>query len=685
MKQLLFLSTILLIMTVSCKNQSKEEAKTNDDASFQFFVEQFADVKIMRYPVMGFEELTLKQKTMLYYLSQAAIEGRDILFDQNNRNNLAIRRTLEAIYSNYKGDRNTDEFKAYEVYLKRVWFANGIHHHYSTDKFEPGFSAEYFKTLLSDIDGSILPLKDGETKEAFIARISPVIFDPAVDLKRVNQTDGEDLILTSANNYWGEGITQKEAEDFYNKMKDPNDSEPVSLGLNSQLVKENGKLQEKIWKVGGMYTQAIERIVFWLQKAAEVAENEQQKTVIDLLVKYYQTGDLKVFDQYNVAWLADQESRIDFVNGFTETYGDPLGLKASWESVVNFKNLEATHRTEIISQNAQWFEDNSPVEPRFRKEKVKGVSAKVINAAMLGGDCYPSTPIGINLPNADWIRKEHGSKSVTLENITYAYDKAASGNGFLEEFCYSPEEIERDHKYGFQTDNLHTDLHECLGHGSGQLMPGVAGDELKAYGSTIEEARADLFALYYMGGEKVVELGLLPDNEAYKATYDSYIRNGLMTQLTRILPGKNIEEAHMRNRQLIAMWVYEHGKAENVIERKTKDNETYFVVNDYKKLQSLFGQLLAEIQRIKSEGDYESGRQLVENYGVIVDQELHAEVLDRYAKLKLAPYGGFLNPLYVIETNDSNEIINVTLDYSESYVDQMMRYSKDHSWLPTYN
>lgn len=683
MQRLIFVATIIVMMTVSCKNQ-KEEAK-KDDASFQYLVEQFADVRIMRYQVTGFEDLTLKQKTMLYYLSQAAIEGRDILFDQNNKNNLAIRRTLETIYENYNGDRNSDDFKAFEVYLKRVWFANGIHHHYSTDKFEPGFSAEYFGALLADIDEAALPLKDGETKEAFIARIAPVIFDSSLYHKRVNQADGEDLILSSANNYWGEGITQAEAEDFYGKIKNSNDPEPISYGLNSQLVEVDGQLVEKVWKVGGMYSPAIEKIVYWLKKASEVAENEQQKNVIDLLVEYYETGDLKTFDRYNVAWLADQQSRIDFVNGFTETYGDPLGLKGSWESVVNFKNLEATQRTEIISANAQWFEDHSPVDHRFRKEKVKGVSAKVINAAMLGGDCYPSTPIGINLPNADWIRKEYGSKSVTIENITYAYDMASLGNGFMEEFYYSPEEIEREKKYGFQSDNLHTDLHECLGHGSGQLLPGVAGDELKAYGSTIEEARADLFALYYMGDKKVVELGLLPDGEAYKAEYDSYIRNGLLTQLTRILPGKNIEEAHMRNRQMIAMWAYEHGKDQNVIEKKTKDNKSYFVINDYEKLQSLFGQLLAEIQRVKSEGDFEAGRQLVEEYGVKVDQELHQEVLARYKKLNLAPYGGFLNPVYIVETNKSGEITNVTLDYTESYVDQMMRYSKEHSWLPAYN
>lgn len=668
---------------MSCKKQVN--TNQTEETSFQYLVEQFSDIKIMRYQVPGFEELTLNQKKLIYFLSQAAVEGRDMIFDQNNRHNLTVRRTLETIFTEYKGDRQSSEFKAVEVYMKRVWFSNGIHHHYSTDKIEPGFSAEYFKTLLADIDVAKLPVQEGESKEAFIARISPVLFDPNVDHKRVNQSDGEDLIRTSANNYWGEGITQAEAEAFYASLKNPNDPEPISHGLNSRLEKENGKLVEKVWRVGGTYSPAIEKIAFWLKKAEAIAENDQQRQVIQYLISYYETGDLKTFDQYNVAWLADQSSHIDFVNGFIETYGDPLGMKASWESVVNFKNVEATKRTEIISSNAQWFEDNSPVDPKFKKEKVKGVSAKVITAAMLGGDCYPATPIGINLPNADWIRKEHGSKSVTIENITYAYDKAAEGNGFLEEFCFSAEEIEREHKYGFAADNLHTDLHECLGHGSGQLLPGVSGDELKAYGATIEEARADLFALYYMGNSKTVELGLLPDAEAYKASYDGYIRNGLMTQLTRIQPGKNIEESHMRNRQLIAMWAFENGKAANVIERKTKDGETFFVINDYQKLRDLFGKLLAEIQRIKSEGDFASGRQLVENYAVKVEPELHTEVLARFGKLNLAPYGGFLNPVYQVETDATGEIIDIKLDYSESYVDQMLRYGKEHSWLPSMN
>ena len=669
----------ILIITAGCNTQQKSsEEETNN---FQFEVEKFADLRILRYQVPKFDELTLKQKELVYYLAQAAIEGRDIIFDQNYKYNLAIRHTLEALYKNFDGDRNSEDFKSLEVYLKRVWFSNGIHHHYSTDKFVPDFSADFFTGLISEIDPSKLPLP----KEEILSKLVPVIFDPNIDSKRVNQAEGEDLIATSANHYWGDGVTQKEAEGFYGKMKDPNDPEPISYGLNSRLVKENGKLEEKIWKVGGTYSPAIEKIVGWLEKALTVAEDDNQKQVISLLIDYYNTGNLKTFDLYNVAWLADQNSLIDFINGFIETYGDPLGLKASWESVVNFKNVEATQRTEIISANAQWFEDHSPVDPRFRKEKVKGITAKVITAAMLGGDCYPATPIGINLPNADWIRKEHGSKSVTLENITYSYDQASLGNGFLEEFTYTQEEIDREKEYGFQADNLHTDLHECLGHGSGQLLPGVAGDELKAYGATIEEARADLFALYYMADDKIVELGILPNNEAYKAQYDSYIRNGLMTQLTRINLGNNIEESHMRNRQLIAKWVFEKGKADNVIERKERDGKTFFEINDYEKLRTLFGELLAEIQRVKSEGDFEGAKNLVETYGVKVDYDLHREVLERYKKLNLAPYSGFVNPKYIVSWDNDGNITDITLDYTEGYAEQMMRYSKEHSWLPTYN
>ncbi|MBN1925374.1 MAG: dihydrofolate reductase [Prolixibacteraceae bacterium] len=658
---------------------TEKETDVTDD--FQYTVEQFADIRILRYPVPGFDELTLKQKELLYYLSQAAIEGRDIIFDQNNKHNLAIRRTLEAIWENYKGDRTTDEFKAFEVYLKRVWFSNGIHHHYSTEKFEPGFSKEYFQNLIAEIGESEFPVSKDEINNTLV----PVMFDPDIDAKRVNQNEGDDLIVTSANNYWGDAITQAEAESFYEAKRDPADPEPIWHGLNSRLEKEEGALVEKTWKVDGVYSAAIEKIVFWLEKALAVAENEQQKQVIEYLVDYYKTGNLRTFDKYNIAWLADQQSRIDFVNGFIETYGDPLGIKASWESVVNFKDVEATKRTVIISDNAQWFEDHSPVDPRFKKEEVKGVTAKVITAAMLGGDCYPATPIGINLPNADWIRKEYGSKSVTIENITLAYDKAAQGNGFLEEFCYSNDEIELQKKYGFIADNLHTDMHECLGHGSGQLLPDVNGDELKAYGATIEEARADLFALYYIGDDKMVELGLLPDGDAYKAAYDDYIRNGLMTQLTRIKLGDNVEQTHMRNRQLIARWAYLNGFEGNVIEREEKGGKTYFVIKHYKKLHDLFGELLAEVQRIKSEGDYEAAKNLVEYYAVKIERDLHKEVLERYEKLNLAPYSGFVNPVYIVDKDSAGNITGVNLDFSEGYAEQMIRYSKEHSWLPVYN
>ena len=646
--------------------------------NFQYVVEQFADLRILRYPVTGFEELSLQQKKLIYYLSQAAIEGRDILFDQNYKHNLTIRRTLEAIYEHYQGDRNTDDFKALEVFLKRVWFSNGIHHHYSTLKIMPEFDEEFFEQAVKSIPSKALPLKKGETVENLLTTLKPVLFDPNVDNKRVNQDKDADLIATSANNYYC-GVTQKEAEDFYNARKEKDNL--LSHGLNAQLVKEDEEIKEKVWKIGGMYSPAIEKIVKWLEEARAVAESDQQKKVIGLLIDFYRTGDLKIFNEYNIAWLADQDSEVDFINGFIETYGDPLGLKGSWESVVNFKNKEATRRTEIISANAQWFEDHSPVDPRFKKEKVRGVSAKVINVAMLGGDCYPHTPIGINLPNADWIRKEYGSKSVTIENITYAYDQASKGTGFLEEFCFSQEEIDRYYRYGFLTGNLHTDLHECLGHGSGQLLEGITGNELKAYGAVIEEARADLFALYYIADKKLVELNLLPDEEAYKAEYDTYIRNGLMTQLTRIRLGEDIEEAHMRNRQLIAAWCFEKGQKDKVIERKNKDGKTFFVINDYIALRNLFAKLLVEIQRVKSEGDYQTAKHLVETYGVKVNKELHQEVLERYQKLNLAPYSGFVNPVLRPVTDDDGKIIDIVPDYTEGYAEQMMRYSKEHSWL----
>ena len=662
------------------KTASPEKAQ-----SFSYEVDKFADLQILRYQVPGFESLTLNQKQLLYHLSQAAIMGRDILFDQNCRYNLAVRRTLEAITENYKGDRSSADYKAMEVYLKRVWFSNGIHHHYGEEKFVPGFSEEFFVSAVKGLDPNAVPVRDGQTVDQFLAELVPVIFDPSVLSKRTVQSGDQDLILASANNYYGGGITQHEVEAFYDKMKDPKDETPISYGLNSRLVKEDGKIVEKVWKVGGLYTQAIEKIVTELQLAVPFAENENQKKVIETLISYYKTGDLKEFDAYAVLWVKDTVSEVDFINGFTETYGDPLGMKASWESTVNFVNKEATKRTIVISNNAQWFEDNSPVDSRFKKKEVKGVSAKVITVAMLGGDCYPATPIGINLPNADWIRKDHGSKSVTIENITEAYDKASQGSGFNEEFVWSDKEREAIKTYGFLTDNLHTDLHECLGHGSGQLLPGVASDALKAYSSTLEETRADLFGLYYIADPKLVELGLVPDAEAYKAEYYKYIMNGLMSQLVRIELGKNVEEAHMRNRQLIAKWAFEQGKADNVIELKKKEGKTYVVVNDYAKLRELFGKLLAEVQRIKSEGDFAAGKKLVEDYTVKVDPELHAEVLKRYAALNLAPYKGFVNPVMKLVKNEKGEVTDVTLDYTEGYTQQMMRYGKEYSFLPTYN
>ena len=662
------------------KTASPEKAQ-----SFSYEVDKFADLQILRYQVPGFESLTLNQKQLLYHLSQAAIMGRDILFDQNCRYNLAVRRTLEAITENYKGDRSSADYKAMEVYLKRVWFSNGIHHHYGEEKFVPGFSEEFFVSAVKGLDPNAVPVRDGQTVDQFLAELVPVIFDPSVLSKRTVQSGDQDLILASANNYYGGGITQHEVEAFYDKMKDPKDETPISYGLNSRLVKEDGKIVEKVWKVGALYTQAIEKIVTELQLAVPFAENENQKKVIETLISYYKTGDLKEFDAYAVLWVKDTVSEVDFINGFTETYGDPLGMKASWESTVNFVNKEATKRTIVISNNAQWFEDNSPVDSRFKKKEVKGVSAKVITVAMLGGDCYPATPIGINLPNADWIRKDHGSKSVTIENITEAYDKASQGSGFNEEFVWSDKEREAIKTYGFLTDNLHTDLHECLGHGSGQLLPGVASDALKAYSSTLEETRADLFGLYYIADPKLVELGLVPDAEAYKAEYYKFVMNGLMSQLVRIELGKNVEEAHMRNRQLIAKWAFEQGKADNVIELKKKEGKTYVVVNDYAKLRELFGKLLAEVQRIKSEGDFAAGKKLVEDYAVKVDPELHAEVLKRYAALNLAPYKGFVNPVMKLVKNEKGEVTDVALDYTEGYTQQMMRYGKEYSFLPTYN
>lgn len=672
--------TALSLLT-ACGGNPKTTAEAE---KIDYTVEQFADLQILRYRVPGFEDLSLKQKELVYYLTEAALQGRDILFDQNGKYNLTIRRMLEAVYTGYKGDKNTPDFKAMEVYLKRVWFSNGIHHHYGSEKFVPGFTPEFFRQAVQSVDAATLPLAEGQTVEQLCEEVFPVIFDPTVMPKRVNQAAGEDLVLTSACNYY-DGVTQQEAEDFYNALKNPQDETPVSYGLNSRLVKEDGKIQEKVWKVGGLYGQALEKIVYWLKKAEGVAETPEQKAVIAKLMEFYETGDLKTFDEYDILWVKDLNSRIDFVNGFTESYGDPLGMKASWESLVNFKDLEATQRTELISGNAQWFEDHSPVDGQFKKEKVKGVSAKVITAAILAGDLYPATAIGINLPNANWIRSHHGSKSVTIGNITDAYNKAAHGNGFNEEFVYSDAELQLIDKYADVTDELHTDLHECLGHGSGKLLPGVDPDALKAYGSTIEEARADLFGLYYVADPKLVELGLTPSADAYKAQYYTYLMNGLMTQLVRIEPGNNVEEAHMRNRQLIARWVYEKGAAEKVVELVKKDGKTYVVINDYEKVHDLFGRLLAEIQRIKSTGDYAGAHDLVEAYAVKVDPALHAEVLERYKKLNLAPYKGFVNPKYEVVTDADGTITDVTVTYDEGYAEQMLRYSKDYSTLPSVN
>ncbi len=653
--------------------------------TFEYNDEKFADLQMLRYQVHGFDKLSLQQKKLVYYLSQAALTGRDILWDQNGKYNLRIRKMLETVYTDYTGDRQTDDFKAFTVYLKRVWFSNGIHHHYGCEKFVPDFSESFLRTAVSSLPAEKLPLADGQTAEQLCNELFPVIFDPAVMPKRVNQADGEDLVQTSACNYYGEGVTQAEAEEFYNAMKSSGDTQPVMYGMNSRLVKRDGQLTEQVWKSGGLYGTAIDRIIFWLGKAAETAENEQQRTVIEKLISFYRTGDLKDFDDYTILWVNDLDGQVDFVNGFTESYGDPLGMKASWEGLANFKDMEATRRTEKLSTNAQWFEDHSPVDSRFKKETCKGVSAKVITAAMLGGDLYPSTAIGINLPNSNWVRAEHGSKSVTIGNLTDAYNKAAHGNGFAEEFVIDEATRNMIDKYGDACDDLHTDLHECLGHGSGKLLPGVDGDTLKAYGSTIEEARADLFGLYYLADKKLTELGLTPDSEAFKAQYYTYMMNGLLTQLVRITPGQNIEEAHMRNRALIARWVLEQGRADRVTELVKANGKTYVRINDYAALRTLFGRLLAEIQRIKSEGDYEGARRLVEAYAVKVDPVLHEEILQRYNRLNLAPYKGFINPEYVPVTDGQGNITDIQVRYGEPYDQQMLRYSRDYATLPYIN
>ena len=642
--------------------------------SFKYSDERFADLQMLRYEVKDFDQLTLKQKTFIYYLQLAAMQGRDILFDQNGKYNLRIRYTLEKIYTDYQGDRTSADFKALEVYLKRVWFSNGIHHHYGCEKFVPGFSEDFFRKAARSV-GADKYLKD----------ICPVIFNPDLMQKRVNLAEGQDLVLTSASNYY-DGVTQAEAEEFYGAMKDPNDPHPVMFGMNSRLVKDKkGKIVEKKWTSSTLYGPAIKQIVKYLQLARPFAEDAEQQAVIDKLVEFYNNGDLHTFDDYTILWAKNTKPLVDFVNCFTECYGDPLGLKCSWESIVNFKDLEATKRTQTLSENAQWFEDHSPVDARFKKDKVKGISAKVITAAILGGDLYPSTAIGINLPNSDWVRKEHGSKSVTIGNLTEAYNQAAKGNGFSDEFVIGKAEKDLMDKYADLTDDLHTDLHECLGHGSGKLLDGVDPDSLKAYGSTIEEARADLFGLYYLADPKMQELGLTPNGEAYKAQYYSYMMNGLMTQLVRINLGNNIEEAHMRNRALIAYWCYEKGKADRVVELVKIDGKTYVKVNDYVKLRQLFGKLLAEIQRIKSEGDFKAAQALVETYAVKINPELHKEVLERYEKLNLAPYKGFINPVYTAVKDAQGNITDVKVSYTEGYADQMLRYSRDYSTLPLIN
>lgn len=642
-------------------------------SDFNYVVDRFADIEVLRYKVPGFEDLSLNQKKLIYYLTEAAINGRDILWDQNCKYNLPLRKLLEGVYVNYSGDRNDTQFKAFEKYMKQLWFGNGIHHHYSMDKFVPEFSREFLEAEIAKLPA--------DKKGADMDVLLKVIFDPAFMAKRVNQAEGADLIVTSANNLY-EGVTQAEVERYFSALKDTTDLTPISYGLNTRVTKDaQGNVTEQTYKVGGVYSAAIERIVELLNKAKEYAEPPKQRGVIEKLVEFYTSGSLKAFDDYSIMWVEDTDSQVDFINGFIESYGDPLGMTGSWESIVNFKNIPASHRTEVISDNAQWFESHSPVDPRFRKDKVKGVTAKVITAAILAGDSYPSTPIGINLPNANWIRAAHGSKSVTLENITQAYDEASHGNGFNEEFVPDAAMRSLMDKYLFLTDNLHTDLHECLGHASGRLLPGVDPDALKAHGSTLEEARADLFALYYLADPKLIELGLLDSPDAYKAQYYKYILNGLMTQLMRIEPGKDVEEAHMRNRKLISEWCLVNGKDANVIELYNENGKTYVRINDYEALRNLFGKLLGEIQRIKSEGDYEAGRDLVETYGVKVDSKLHDEVLERYSHLSIAPYKGFVNPVYTAVTDADGNITDVTVSYNEDYIPQMLRYSRDYSPL----
>ncbi len=666
---------VLILVLTGCAKEDE----------FAYQTEQFADLKILRYQVPGFEDLTPKQKELVYYLSQAGMCGRDIAYDQNHKHNLSIRRTLEAIVNHYDGDRTTEEFEKFMVYTKRVWFSSGIHHHYSTDKMLPECSEDYFAELVKNSPGAEFPLQQDESLDDFIDLMTKLIFDPTVNVKGVNQDPNVDQVTESANNYY-EDVAQKEVEEYYEKVIDRSDPTPISYGLNSKMVKEKGRIKEKVWWAGGMYSQAIEQIVYWLEKASSVAENDKQKDALDKLTKYYKSGDLRDFDEYNIAWVQDTESTVDVINGFIEVYGDPMGYRAAFESVVSIKDLEATKRIKAIGDEAQWFEDNSPLMDEHKKGEVKGISAKVITVVSETGATSPSTPIGINLPNANWIRKQHGSKSVSLGNIMNAYDEAAKGSGFLEEFAYSDEEIELSKKYSTLADNLSTDMHEVIGHASGQLEPGVGTpkETLKSYASALEEGRADLVELYYIMDQKLVDIGVMPSLDVGKAEYNGYIRNGLMTQLRRIKLGNNIEESHMRNRQMIAKWAYEKGMADNVIEKKVKDGKTYFVINDYMKLRELFGQLFREVQRIKSQGDYEAGKNLIENYGVKIDPELHEEVLERFGKLNIAPYSGFINPVLTPVMEDG-KIMDVKIEYPDDFTEQMLYYAKEYSFLPNYN
>lgn len=662
----------------SCKSGNEPAAVQSDD--FRYFVEQFDDIRILKYRLPGFGELSLKQKEYVYYLSQATLAGRDIFWDQNFRFNLLLRKTIEAIIGSYSGDKSADEYKSFLVYAKKVFFANGIHHHYSSDKFKPGFSEDYFKTLLGKIDKKKLPLANGESAEQLFATLSPVIFDENLFARKVEKKEGSDIVAESATNFY-EGVNQKDVEDFYSGKVAANDPHPVSLGLNSKVIKVNGKVTEEVYKSGGRYGASIDIIIQWLEKAAGVAETDIQKKEIGLLIEYYRTGDLGKWDEYNVVWAKNSDQMVDYINGFIENYEDPMGMKASWEAIVDYTDFDATKRTKIITENAQWFEDNSPIDQKYRKEKVTGIAAKVINIAMLGGASYPASPLGINLPNADWIRKEVGSKSVTLANIKNAYEIASQGNGFLEEFSADKAEIERVKKYESVSDALHTDLHECVGHASGKLAEGTDPNALKNYYSVLEETRADLFALYFMMDEKIFELGLLPGEDAAKANFDSYLRNGLLTQIVRIKPGKEIEEAHMRNRALISNWVTEKGIAENVVEYLKRDGKTFVRINDYRKLRKLFGELLREIQRIKSEGDFAAGMKIVEDYAVKIDPVLHAEILERYAKLNLAPYTGFVNPVLIPVYDEAANIKDITVEYTDDYMGQMMNYGREYSFI----